>query len=232
MERDKGFTLIELLVVVAIIAILAAILFPVFARAREKAVSQSCLSNVKQLALGCIMYSSDWDGTFPKKAIGGSPHTCIFDDQGQYGDSCVYWFWMDMIFPYVKNEQLFVCPARPKGLGWKCGYGINREFDLANGGKGLIDADIQQPSMFVLLADRNSHWNFSTRIVWWYPQAVPGKYYWIWHYKAGGGPKHMDGINTAFADGHAKWVSWSGGNFMSTTYGGPWVWTLSEDAAL
>jgi prepilin-type N-terminal cleavage/methylation domain-containing protein len=57
--KRHGFTLIELLVVIAIIAILAAILFPVFARAREKARANTCLSNVKQLTLGLMMYVSD-----------------------------------------------------------------------------------------------------------------------------------------------------------------------------
>jgi len=61
----KGFTLIELLVVIAIIAILAAILFPVFARAREKARQTSCLSNVKELGLGLMMYVQDYDECFP-----------------------------------------------------------------------------------------------------------------------------------------------------------------------
>ena len=59
----KGFTLIELLVVIAIIAILAAILFPVFARAREKARQASCQSNLKQIGLAAAMYMSDYDGT-------------------------------------------------------------------------------------------------------------------------------------------------------------------------
>ena len=59
--KTRGFTLIELLVVIAIIAILAAILFPVFARAREKARQTSCLSNVMQLTLGILMYAQDYD---------------------------------------------------------------------------------------------------------------------------------------------------------------------------
>ena len=65
MARRSGFTLIELLVVIAIIAILAAILFPVFARARESARRTSCISNLKQLALGTMMYAQDYDETYP-----------------------------------------------------------------------------------------------------------------------------------------------------------------------
>ena len=66
----RGFTLIELLVVIAIIAILAAILFPVFARAREKARANTCLSNMKQLTLGVLMYNNDWDERMPPAMAG------------------------------------------------------------------------------------------------------------------------------------------------------------------
>src|SRR5512141_1862141 len=65
----KGFTHIELLVVIAIIAILAAILFPVFAKAREKARAASCMSNLKQIALATLMYVQDYDQVFPSSRI-------------------------------------------------------------------------------------------------------------------------------------------------------------------
>ena len=65
-RKNAAFTLIELLVVIAIIAILAAILFPVFAQARDKARQTSCLSNMKQLGLGEMMYIQDYDETFPR----------------------------------------------------------------------------------------------------------------------------------------------------------------------
>ena len=106
--RKTGFTLIELLVVIAIIAILAAILFPVFAQAREKARAISCLSNVKQITLGIIMYQQDFDETIPFNREcnnPGSPYVCIA------GRSILGW--VDLVDPYVKNRQVFKCPSDP-----------------------------------------------------------------------------------------------------------------------
>ncbi len=93
----RGFTLIELLVVIAIIAILAAILFPVFARAREKARQASCQSNEKQLALGTLMYAQDYDERLPMRWV-------------QFADGSRYYI-PEMIYPYIKNTQLFECPS-------------------------------------------------------------------------------------------------------------------------
>src|ERR1700749_5072233 len=93
-NTKSGFTLIELLVVIAIIAILAAILFPVFAKVREKARAISCLSNTKQLALGCVQYSQDND----EKSADG-------DDPTGLGSG-----WAGQIYPYVKSTAVFTCP--------------------------------------------------------------------------------------------------------------------------
>ena len=95
-STHKGFTLIELLVVIAIIAILAAILFPVFAKVREKARQISCLSNMKQIGLGMVQYNQDYDEKFT-----GS------DNWGQG--------WAEHLYPYVKSKNVFLCPddSRP-----------------------------------------------------------------------------------------------------------------------
>src|SRR5712691_8661297 len=97
----RGFTLIELLVVIAIIAILAAILFPVFAHAREKARQTSCLSNLRQLASGMMMYAEDNDGLFVPAVARPSR-----DIKNLYEMS-----WMALIEPYTKNRGIYICPS-------------------------------------------------------------------------------------------------------------------------
>lgn len=105
----KGFTLIELLVVIAIIAILAAILFPVFAQARAQARKISCLSNQKQLGLGCLMYSQDYDEVLVMGWNGRTPP--ILRDDGSVYRTAVPW--CTLIQPYVKNLDLLQCPDNP-----------------------------------------------------------------------------------------------------------------------
>lgn len=96
----KGFTLIELLVVIAIIAILAAILFPVFAKAREKARQTSCLSNCRQLMTGALSYTQDYDERFMPMWSRIYPSNVASRN-----------WWMGLVQPYMKNLQILECPS-------------------------------------------------------------------------------------------------------------------------
>jgi len=198
MMRRTGFTLIELLVVIAIIAILAAILFPVFARAREKARSASCLSNIKQLALGAQMYSSDYDEMImPGYICDGTPRGWWYAADGR-------------IQPYVKNLQILKCPSSPT-LAY--GYGINyTTYNNAgvsqcynHGGQPLAKA--QRPAETVQFADSGLTDGVTAC-------AYPGNGNSVWgDHPAGNNmcgavaPRHNEGANAGFLDGHAKWLN-------------------------
>jgi prepilin-type N-terminal cleavage/methylation domain-containing protein/prepilin-type processing-associated H-X9-DG protein len=95
-----GFTLIELLVVIAVIAILAAILFPSFARAREKARQTVCLSNLKQIGLATAMYAQDWDDVLP-------PANQVY----RFGEPNALPNYLGSIVPYTRSRAIFVCPS-------------------------------------------------------------------------------------------------------------------------
>ena len=111
MKNRRGFTLIELLVVIAIIAILAAILFPVFAKAREKARQITCASNEKQLGLGVLQYTQDNDERLPCGNVNGGA-------LGNFPDG-----WAGQIYPYVKSTGVYKCPRRQYCChrGGRCG---------------------------------------------------------------------------------------------------------------
>ncbi|MCS6862516.1 MAG: DUF1559 domain-containing protein [Abditibacteriales bacterium] len=104
-RRQGAFTLIELLVVIAIIAILAAILMPVFAQAREKARTASCQSNLKQIMSAILMYNQDYD------------EQVMPNGWYQLGTTGNWITWMELVNPYIKNEQVFKCPSAPKTVG-------------------------------------------------------------------------------------------------------------------
>jgi len=116
-RTGQGFTLIELLVVVAIIALLAAILFPVFSRAREQARKASCQSNLKQIGLALVMYTQDYDESYPAQNMG-------YLRSDGYGAH-----WYDALQPYAKSYQVWVCPTSgyltkyPSGAMYS--YGMN-----------------------------------------------------------------------------------------------------------
>jgi prepilin-type N-terminal cleavage/methylation domain-containing protein/prepilin-type processing-associated H-X9-DG protein len=110
-KTRRGFTLIELLVVIAIIAILAAILFPVFAQAREKAREATCQSNLKQIGTGFVMYTQDYDETFP-------PWTANHCNRHPGGIFALRYMYPNLVSPYIKNG---VDPATGAlGGVWAC----------------------------------------------------------------------------------------------------------------
>src|SRR5215469_1426222 len=108
LKARTAFTLIELLVVIAIIAILAAILFPVFAKVREKARQTACLSNEKQLGLAMMQYVQDNDEMFPCGLIGQNGPSKWGSGPNGAGAG-----WAGSIAPYIKAPQVISCPDDP-----------------------------------------------------------------------------------------------------------------------
>ena len=179
--KKTAFTLIEILVVIAIIAILAAILFPVFARARENARRSSCMSNLKQLGLGIMQYTQDNDEAYP------TPY---------YYNGARAVLWMEHIFPYVKSNQVFICPSGPSPTTfdipsltktYEATLGMNNTgFGPSNNGGGTLRmAALPKPAQFIMVIDCTF-------------QGFTGYNDYITE-------RHFDGSDMAFADGHVKW---------------------------
>jgi prepilin-type N-terminal cleavage/methylation domain-containing protein/prepilin-type processing-associated H-X9-DG protein len=198
----RGFTLIELLVVIAIIAILAAILFPVFAKAREKARQASCSSNVKQLMLAILMYAQDYDEKLPSNA---------------YGVAGITYSWTDVILPYIKNDQIFSCPSASaqKRVPYSVvtgGYCINNCDWVARGvgacpflaGGSYSLAQIPQPAGTIALGDSNGDF----QVLYWDSYNLSASPPWF-TWSSGQGiymGRHNEGANWGFFDGHVKWL--------------------------
>ncbi|NPV49462.1 MAG: DUF1559 domain-containing protein [Armatimonadetes bacterium] len=207
MNARRGFTLIELLVVIAIIAILAAILFPVFAKAREKARQTSCLSNIRQIGLAIVMYAQDYDERAPNMPCGcnyvpGKAHC-----------------WYTPLQAYIKNTQATVCPSiATAGRNVPCGaeiatmtYGLNLGIrNTPNLGAWKTPADQ------LMVAETGSIGSnglldesgfFSNCGGESYSENWPSTCPWrlIWRAR----DRHNGGLNVAFFDGHAKWIKLS-----------------------
>jgi prepilin-type N-terminal cleavage/methylation domain-containing protein/prepilin-type processing-associated H-X9-DG protein len=219
--KHYGFTLIELLVVIAIIAILAAILFPVFAQARNKAKQAGCLSNVKQIVLGFIMYASDYDQTLPAYYVAGGGATT-----GVGGAPWCPWPALPptntsgngSLMPYLKNTQMLQCPAvqpiSPTATppGPVCNYTGNQEVLNSRGpnspGGGALPYDPQTLNSITDasetwlvgegLGSQNNGWTSITGNGW-------GSMAFV----------HAGGVNLGYVDGHAKWMAQTGYSVMT-----------------
>lgn len=181
----EAFTLIELLVVIAIIAILAAILFPVFGRARENARRASCQNNLRQIGLGVLQYTQDWDEHYP---------LMVASAQGDYIG------WGLAVQPYIKSEQVFQCPsdnstipstgdlaARAGTNGWS-DYFMNFNLGISNTSSNTESA-LTNTSLTVMNGETVAD---NARA---YAQKTTTS-----------ASRHLDGSNYGFADGHIKWL--------------------------
>lgn len=216
----RGFTLIELLVVIAIIAILAAILFPVFAKAREKARQSSCLNNLKQLSLGMIQYTQDYDERFAvfstgrmTGAYGSGPVPGAADFNWVPGWTQYQDTWINKIYPYVKNTQVYKCPSGPhEPIG--CDYGMPDDGYTTIPAVAKINLFNQTPPPGLGQFTRPAETMMITeKMVGSNPQYVLMDQYY------GAAPRHNEGANVAFVDGHAKWMKLS--NSSLEAYGFP-----------
>jgi len=204
MTFKRGFTLIELLVVIAIIAILAALLFPVFAKVREKARQTSCASNERQLGMAVIEYEQDFDELLPCATDGGS-------GAGLMGG----WMYMQTflnsgppvahafdpsrgaIFPYLKSTQVFICPDDTVGQLTGDSYAINNCLSTNtqpgfNVGKALNNIDT--PSSIILFSEESMSLKFDST-----NDAFQNLQFDTLS------AKHTGGQNVTFVDGHTKW---------------------------
>ena len=212
-ELRRGFTLIELLVVIAIIAILAAILFPVFAKAREKARQASCLSNEKQLGLGFLQYVQDNDEKFP------GVNAVYYKAGGAWQDYPAGW--ANMIYPYVKSTGVYACPDDPTASP-KCSYSMNYAVWNADGrsASGLTIAQFTTPASTMLLYEGGPSGDPSVAMNGVNATGLAGKSDWNTDNAAPLAKWHDNSAtrsdNYLAADGHVKYlkvssVSWLAG---------------------
>ncbi|MEN6643906.1 MAG: DUF1559 domain-containing protein [Armatimonadia bacterium] len=206
-----------------IIAILAAILFPVFAKAREKARQTSCLNNLKQLSLGMIQYTQDYDERFPLRDSGriagaygsgpvpGAPDFNWVASWSSYQDT-----WINKIYPYVKNTQVYRCPSgTPAPIGCDygtpdCGYTTTpavAKIDLFRAVPPPSLGQFTRPAETMLVTEKLAGGN---------PQYVLMDQYYACD------ARHNEGGNLAFVDGHAKWMKFSTSSLVSCGFPAPY----------
>jgi len=214
----EGFTLIELLVVIAIIAILAAILFPVFAKAREKARQASCMSNGKQLGLALLQYLIDSDDGLPPMIEDG-----YVDAWWDPNTRCN---WARAIFPYARNYGIYDCPSArtnwnpPQPNEPRNAWCYSREVGNYNGVPMKISF-IPNPATRVVFWEQGRAVRCAQSTWWWeaccgwggtcYYNNQAMDCHWPHNWQDWPNPTmengpHFDGRNHVFYDGHVKWL--------------------------
>ena len=207
-RNTRGFTLIELLVVIAIIAILAAILFPVFAKAKEKAHAATCLNNLKQLGNAMNMYLQDYDEIFPliTTTPGQSDCTSWDGEIATYlGVPQIYGIWVTNwksqgIKP--SSFSIFWCPSDSRGQIYPNGnnplarrsYVINPMIRNAATNPNATLAGLRSPSKFPLLLE-----SLTANYVGAFGGTDNG------YQQSNRMFNHSNGMNVCFADGHVSW---------------------------
>ena len=208
-RHRSGFTLIELLVVISIIAILAAILFPVFARARENARRSSCQSNLKQIGLAIVQYTQDYDERLPinySGTGGGSPWSDFNDIYCYATPRAGEGSWITGVQPYVKSWRLFACPSAavstteaPVGDSDTNYIGSQMIF-VGNYVKSRTLSSIPETATTIAVQEDKTRRAYGTTRPWRDTDTtavgpLPDKYNSV----------HFDGGNLLFCDGHVKW---------------------------
>jgi prepilin-type N-terminal cleavage/methylation domain-containing protein/prepilin-type processing-associated H-X9-DG protein len=210
----RAFTLIELLIVIAIIAILAAILFPVFAQAREKARQTSCLSNTKQVALALRMYMEDFDERLFFRTFSNADSTRAHVAVPRIHPDFNTLQWWNVLMPYIKNQQIFTCPSdggptlSPDTDGNPV---IRRSLVASVAAESLSDAQVEFGSDTIVITEK---WDVDA-------SGKPIGEPWMDMLDGDMSPdpldltkyplgmiatRHNGGANCAFYDGHAKWM--------------------------
>ncbi|MDD3925760.1 MAG: DUF1559 domain-containing protein [bacterium] len=197
--KQKGFTLIELLVVIAIIAILSAILFPVFSKARDRARQTTCLNNMKQLGLAFNMYLQDWDESMPYSSW---PPASTGLNENNFGS-----IWHRATASYVKNgvdlvtnfsgkklPEIYKCPSEDRINAYKPDYALNYYYSSPAAGQPIRTlAEVKTPSQTMMLVENYD----SAGKVYVVPSTIPA-------IQAAQDKRHKSGVTVLYFDGSAK----------------------------
>ena len=219
-HRRRGFTLLELLIVIAIIMVLAAILYPALGAVRERARQTVCLSNLRQIGTSLHMYAQDYDGIWPT-----SQFVTLLPEPP--GFATIYW--NEVLRPYVRNRQVFYCPndenkfERDSSYGWSYPHmpyrwpfteGETIESGSVSLGSANLDLKFKCPSDVMILTDTIRRWP-ALFVFWQYAYCPinergshqPGMS------RRGVSPFanladwHSTGSNVLFIDGHTRWLN-------------------------